>query len=225
MARAKAHRLDDRSLPRRRLPYRAEGRCGPMPAAEMRQQVRKVAVDLDFHVTLDHVFRPDMASRWEAPEIGGVVIGERAITVDHGRSVQAALQGLPSLALGLLVFVSSFLLFPDIGGWAGIVLLAGVGLLAFALVRLPAIDSFDSEVLVLRYRADPPSETPARTLAEASFVPFRLDASAGYIASSNQRGSPTPGRGFRAVLPDGGRLTAIPHQAVARLAHDPPPGT
>lgn len=213
----RAKRLDDLGISKRVYPHVKESPVGPIALSEIRERLGRAIRGRGFHLTLDYQLPVVPPAAGAPPRLGGLLVGERRVHVDRGRSLQAAMQGFPSLGVGALVFVASALLLPSIGLWALLALALGVLLFLWGLGRVAAIDSFDSEILFARYAARIPASVGAPSLAASAPWVFDVKVGAGIVATSNRRGKSRVGRSVRRVLAGSPTLEPLPNSLVREL--------
>lgn len=218
--------FSDLSLPNRSLPFHSEGTTGPMPASQLREMARRVVRSFGFHVALDYpppLAGPVLNLSPVCRAYTGIVVGERRISVDPVRRHSALLRGVVTLASGIVLIVVAAVFGLWTGSLISILIIPGLGLAVYGLMfGLPALGSFDSEVLYLQYQPRIPVEAGREGISWSTPILFDIQIGAGRIASANWRGNRGNGRDFKAVLPGGTELATLPQQSLEGLTSHPP---
>jgi len=197
-----------------------------MPASQVREMARRVVRSFGFHIALDYappLARPTLNVNAAGLAYKGLVVGERRISVDTARRRSALLRGSIALASGIVLIVVAAVFGLSTGGVLSVLIIPGFGLAVYGLMfGLPAIGSFDSEVLYLQYHPRIPAEADREGLSWSTPLFFDIRIGAGRVASANWRGRGGNGRDFKAVLPAGAELATLPRQSLEDLTSRPP---
>jgi hypothetical protein len=222
VARRKARRLNDLSLARRAFPYKAEAQRGPTAPARLHELVRNAVEDSGFHLAVDYGYGTGAFAGWRPAWLEGLVVGERNVSLNPVLSRWALVQGILGCILGAAVFTFGLVVSPTLGPWFLVPFFVGLALVFWgAVLRLPAVGTFDSDVVYVHYKAridgDPSSNEADGALPRT----FEISSGAGRATSANWQAKGGGGRSVKRVQPGQWTMSSIPRDVLRRVLDAP----